>query len=535
MDSRKGYLQMNKKTSFNELVEEGDKLAKEGLYKEAIKTFKIAFIMSKKLDKSDIAGLHIRLANTYYKMEDKDKYAYHYEEYLKIYPQGQASVFSRLAHAYFYIDSDISIDYHNKALNLSPNKYDSACKLFAMTKSSYYEQQDVKEESEHEVEQIKNALFKNVKKYTWDSKKQDKNKKLTIGYLSSDCHSHTMMNYILPIWENHNKEKFDFVIFNGSEKDDVTTERIRKTGFKIIPMSKLSDAELAKTIVENNVDILVDIGGYTHLKSFVSFYKPAPIIISYLGYLNTLGIKDVDYILTDKFSIPEDCAYLYTEKPMYMQTGYQVFMDKDVPEIESLPYKNNGYITFGSFNCTSKFNDATIYLWSKILEKMPDSKLLVYRTQMTRRIMKIIGEKFEKRGISPDRVIFSSKKFDPHYKAYSQADISLDPYPFGGMSIAIECAFMGVPTITLLGEGLQSRGAGRINNVLGLDELNANYGDEYVQKAIDLANDKRKLESLRNNLREKIRKSSIVQKHKEFTKELEDNFIKAWENFISNP
>lgn len=523
------------KSSFQELMDEGESLNNKGLYKEAIKVYKLALLMSKNIEKYQLAGLYIRLANIYYKLEDKDKATYYYEEYLKEYPQGQQSVFSRLAHAYFYIDTDKSIDYHNKALNLEVNKYDSACKLFAMTKSSFYDQQDIKDESEYEVEQIRNNLFKNIKKYKWDSKKFDKNKKLNIGYLSSDCYAHTMMNYIIPIWENHNQKEFNFFIFNAADKEDSTTERIKNIGFKIIPCAKLETLELAKLIHDNEIDILIDLGGFTHLKTYVNLYKPAPVIISYLGYLNTLGIKEVDYILADKFSIPEDKAYLYTEKPLYLDSGYQIFMEKTLPDLTDSPFKTNGYITFGSFNCTSKINDATIYLWAKLLKEVPDSKLLIYRTQITRKIIKYLKEKLEKRGIDLDRIIFSSRKFDLHFKAYSQADISLDPYPFGGMSIAIETALMGVPTITLLGDGIQSRGAGRINHVLNLDELSSECGDDYVRAAVNLANDKNKLENLRKTLRDRVNNSNLRQHPEVFVKELEDKYKKVWFDFINNP
>lgn len=523
------------KSSFQELMDEGQSLYDKELYKEAIKTYKIALIMAKKIDKTSLASLYIRLANTYYKIDDKDKATYYYEEYLKEYPSGQVSVFSRLAHAYFYIDTDKSIDYHNKALNIEVNKYDSACKLFAMTKSSYYDQQDIKDESEYEVAQIKSNLFKNIKKYDYKEKKKQKNKKLNIGYLSSDCHAHTMMNYMIPIWENHNQEKFNFFIFNGSDKEDATTEKIKEIGFKMIPCSKLEDSGIAKLIHDNDIDILIDLGGYTHLKTYANLYKPAPIIISYLGYLNTLGMKEVDYILADRFSIPEDKAYLYTEKPLYLDKGYQIFMEKQLPNIEDNPFKKNGYITFGSFNCTSKINDTTIYLWSKILKTIPDSKLLIYRTQLTRKIIRFLKEKFDKRGITPERLIFSSHKYDIHYRAYCQADISLDPYPFSGMSIAIETALMGVPTISLLGEGLQSRGAGRINHVLNLDEFNAECGDDYVKAACELANDRNKLSDLRNSLRNKINESELRVNEKAFTQDLESKYEKVWADFINNP
>lgn len=523
------------KTSYQELIDEGEELNNKGLYKEAIKIYKTAMVMASKIEKVQLASLYIRLANAYYKIEDKDKATYYYEEYLKECPQGQTSVFSRLAHAYFYIDTDKSIDYHNKALNIEVNKYDAACKLFAMTKSAYYDQQDIKDESEYEVEQIRNNLFKNIKQYTHEDRKKQKNKKLNIGYLSSDCHSHTMMNYIIPIWENHNQEDFNFFIFNGSEKEDSTTERIKKIGFKIIPCSKLDIEGLAKVIYDNNIDILVDLGGYTHLKTYVNLYKPAPVIISYLGYLNTLGMREVDYILTDRFSIPEDKAYLYTEKPLYLDKGYQIFMTKTLPKIEECPYKTNGYITFGSFNCTSKFNDITLYMWSKILKSLPDSKLLIYRTQLTKNIIKHLKKKFEKRGIPLSRIIFDSHKFDVHYKAYSMADISLDPYPFNGMSIAIETGLMGVPTISLVGEGLQSRGVGRINQVINLEELNALCGDDYVEKAVQLAKDKDKLADIRTSLREKIISSDFCKNAKEFTQDLEEKYRQVWNDFINSP
>ncbi len=525
----------SKKTTFQELLAEGQALYEKNEIVDAIKIYKTALIMSKKLDNNVLAGLYIRLANAYYKLEDKDKSTYYYEEYLKVFPQGQVSVFSRLAHSYYYIDTDKSIDYHNKALNIELNKYDSACKLFAMTKSSFYDQQDIKDESEYEVEQLRTNLYKNIVQYEHRDKKKEPNKKLNIGYFSSDCHAHTMMNYILPIWENHNKEEFNFFIFNGSEKNDSTTEKIKNLGFEMIDISKVDEKRIAKLIYDKKIDILIDLGGYTHLKTYAMLYKPAPIIISYLGYLNTLGMKEVDYILTDRYTIPEDKAYLYTEKPLYLDKGYQIFAEKNLPDVQDCPFKTNGYITFGSFNCTSKFNDTNFYIWSKILENVPDSKLLIYRTRLSKNMIKYFKLKLEKRGVCLDRVIFSSKKYNPHYKAYSLADISLDPYPFSGMSITIETALMGVPTITLVGEGMQSRGAGRINHIIGLDELNASCGDEYIEKAVSLANDRQKLEKLRKELREKINASDLRQSAVEFTRDLEDKYKKVWSDFINSP
>ena len=92
----------------------------------------------------------------------------------------------------------------------------------------------------------------------------------------------------------------------------------------------------------------------------------------YLGYLNTLGIKEVDYIIADRFTIPENLKHLYTEKLLYLDKGYQIFLPKHSCEITECPYKKNNYITFGSYNCTSKFSEKVLLLWSRILKEIPD-------------------------------------------------------------------------------------------------------------------------------------------------------------------
>ena len=94
---------------------------------------------------------------------------------------------------------------------------------------------------------------------------------------------------------------------------------------------------------------------------------------------------------------------------------------------------------------------------------------------------------------------------------------------------------MGVPTVTLIGDGMQSRGAGRINHIIGLDELNAACGDEYIKIAVDLSSNKEKLDDLKNTLRNKINNSELRQNAKDFTMDLENKYKKVWEEFINSP
>ena len=154
---------------------------------------------------------------------------------------------------------------------------------------------------------------------------------------------------------------------------------------------------------------------------------------------------------------------------------------------------------------------------------------------MTKSVIRLVKEKFAKYGIKADRLIFDTKSLSPHYKAYLKADIALDPYPFSGMSIAIEAAAMGLPTISLVGEGMQSRGAGRINALLGLEEFNASSGEEYIKNALALANDKEKISMLRQTLRTKLLNSDIRVNEKDFTQDLEAKLKKTWQDFTESP
>ncbi len=525
------------KSAYLELIEKGQNYNKEKNYKEEIKIYRLILsLYADDISSVELAGLYIKLANAYYNKEDYEKAAYYYEEYLKLYPDGQSSVFGRLAHVYYYTDIDKCIDYHNKALNIEVNAYDSANKLFAMIKSCYYTQAEIKEEAEFEADIIRNTLYKDIKKYTHDNKKKKNTGRLNIGYLSSDCYTHTMMNYIMPIWENHNREEFNITIFNGAEKHDSTTDKIEKLGYKVISCAKMNNKELAKAIYDENIDILIDLGGFTHLKSYCAFYKPAPIIISYLGYINTLGIKEFDYILTDRYTIPEECADLYTEKPLYTDNGYTLLSGKNFSEKEnSAPIKENGYVTYGSYNCTSKMSDAVLHMWSKILEKNKTAKLLIYRTQLNPSKINYLKQRMKKWGMDLQRVIFDTKFDPPFYNVYSKADIALDTYPFGGMTICAEAAMMGVPTITLTGEGMQTKGAGRINEEMGISELNAQTGDEYINKAVELGNNPQKITQLRKTLR-KLAEENLMQKDAVgFTRNLEEKYKQIWSEFINSP
>ena len=534
------YERLKKRLTSNALLDKiakGDALYKSYKLEDAVAVYKDVL---SKLDKSyefDTCELYRKIGNCYYNLKDKDNAKEAYEKTLD-YCTTNASIYSILGYLCYFVDNEKSIEYYKKALSIKPDPSCISSLCLTLLKSDKYNQAELKELIEAQIDRYRPFVLQNDKPFTYNEPQNSK-KKLNIGYMSSDFHCHAMMQFVLPLLENHDLKKFNFTLYSTSLKKDSTTERIKWTGMNFVYCADMSVKQLAQKIHDDGIDILVDLGGYTHCKSFALFYKPAPVIMQYLGFVNTMGMKEVDYIFADEFTIPKKSSPLYTEKPLYLKSGMQRFDFNNpkmvLPEIVDLPYTKNGYITFGSFNCPSKINDYTIKLWSNLLKNIPESKLLFYRTQMTDKIIERFKNKFGENGIGMDRLIFNNIPCKGnHFNAYQLADIALDPIPFNGLTITMELVSMGVPVITMAGESMQSRGCARVNKALKLNDLIAENEEEYILKAKKLAKDIGKLKYYRKNLRKIWNNSPLRKDYKGFAKCVENAYIQAWKDYCKS-
>ena len=534
-------IKINKKKLTNkELLNKislADNLYSEKKYDESLALYNEVL---EKIDRAcvfEVGELYRKAGNIYYFKKNYYNALMSYEECLK-FCQTNASVYLIAARLCKTSNPEKAIKYYKTGLEVGSKPADISPFMRLLTKSHNYTQKQIKEITENLINKYRSAIFEVEKGEPFKHTKGDKNKKIHIGYLSGDFYSHAMMSFVLPILENHNQDKFDFTLFSHSPKKDSVTQRIKATGMKFIDCEGLNYKETAQIIYNENVDILVDLTGFSRDYLFTLLYKPAPIQMQYLGYLNTYGMQEVDYIWTDRFTIPDNMTKYYTEKPFYIDCGMQRFSFNNnklvLPEITELPYKSNGYITFGSFNSISKINDYTVYLWSKLLKKIENSKLLIYRTQMNINEINALKKEFEKNEISADRLVFDNKPCEGlHFNSYLYADIALDPMPFNGLTITIEQAVMGVPVLTLAGENIQAKGGARVNKSLGLEEFTAFNEQEYLEKALNIVNDIDKLDYLRKNLRDTVFKSELLTDYKTFAECIEDGFEKVWEKYCN--
>jgi protein O-GlcNAc transferase len=301
-------------------------------------------------------------------------------------------------------------------------------------------------------------------------------------------------------------------------------------------ISDISDEKVAEIIRNDKIDICVDLAGHTAYNRILVFArKPAPLQVTWIGYPNTTGLSAMDYRIVDNFTDPVGTTeQFHTETLIRLPHSFLCyFPNYETPKVKSLPALENGHITFGSFNVLQKISSEVIQLWSEILKKIPDSRLLIKAKGLSNNTTrKYVLSRFLQHGIPEGRLNLLSftPTFKEHIEIYNRVDIILDTFPYNGTTNTCEALWMGLPVITLEGKTHVSRvGVSLLTNV-GLPEYIAKTQDKYIEKAVELAKDIEKLQMLRKSLRDKMIKSPLTNA-KQFTAHLEDCYRKMWKTW----
>jgi predicted O-linked N-acetylglucosamine transferase (SPINDLY family) len=350
-------------------------------------------------------------------------------------------------------------------------------------------------------------------KKNFPDRDRDPNRRLRIGYVSSDFRTHVVAMNILPALVHHDREAFEIFLYGQVEyPDQITDEFIKITEHYTSTMQK-SNEEVAEMIEADEIDILIYLAGrFDENRPIVATYRPAPIQISFHDCA-TSGLEAMDYYLTDEILHPEDTPELFTEELYRLPVYYQYPVQEGLPKIKPAPVIANGCITFGCLNKPEKLNDQVIALWSRVLKAVPESRLyLKYFNHYSQESMRERWEKkFADNDIGDDRLIFNSGMDDrsSHLELYSAMDIALDPFPFNGATTTFEAMTMGMPVITLLGRNFVDRVAASIVTHAGYPEFIAKSEDEYVALAVAMASDPVKLNSMRQGMRDALHQSDL--------------------------
>jgi protein O-GlcNAc transferase len=361
-----------------------------------------------------------------------------------------------------------------------------------------------------------------------------KDQKIKIGFISGDFRKHALSYQLLYFFEELSKKNdVEVHAYYNNDYEDELTREVKKFFNSWSDISQKSDLNLINYIRKDNLDFLVDLSGYTE-KSRISIfnYRSARYQITWAGYLSSTGMEKMDFILADPYTIRIEDEKNYLEKVIRLKDVWSILSvpEKNV-QISDLPFFTNGYITYGSFNNINKINPDVFRVWSQILKKTQNSRLLLKNKRLNdKKIIERIKEIFFQNNISEDKLLLESIS-DRYslFDAYNRVDIALDPFPYNGMTTSFEAAWMCVPTLTKSGNTFVSRSGESINLNLNLNELIVYNDDEYIDKAVSLAKDIDKLKKIKENLKNNRESFNIFS-----AKNLADNFMFLFKTILKN-
>lgn len=358
-------------------------------------------------------------------------------------------------------------------------------------------------------------------------------KRLRIGYLSPDFRRHSVARFIEPVLANHDRSRFEVFAYYLHPTADEVTQRLRSLCDHWLDCATLSDEALADTIRKDGIDILVDLAGHTGENRLSVFArKPAPVQVTWLGYLNTTGLAAMDYRITDRYADPPGASdALHTEKLARLPHSQWCYLPPaNAPPVASLPALENGYLTLGSFNNFTKVTPQALALWARILASLQGARILmigVPEGSCQRRVR----EAFAAAGVESERVLlFPRVPTGEFYRLHRTVDLALDPFPYSGGTTTCETLWMGVPVLTFPGAISASRSAASVLTTLGMEQFIAASADDYARKPATL--DWKALSELRQGMRERVAASPLLDAIS-FTRNLESLFREMWSAWCS--
>jgi predicted O-linked N-acetylglucosamine transferase (SPINDLY family) len=339
--------------------------------------------------------------------------------------------------------------------------------------------------------------------------------KLRIGLISSDLRQHAIAYFALPLIQHYDHTSVELYCYSFYPGEADPVQQLvagAVDSFKLL--LNATNQQVAQTIANDGLDILFELGGSTkHNRLEVMGYRMAPAQASWLGYPHSAGLATIDYILVDPYIKPRDAALLI-EKPFEVPESWVSFRGLGFPEVpiaETPPVdRNGGAITFGTMNSPYKFSSRCIALWSRVLQRVENSRFLMVRPEASSELFRgNVAREFARNGIATDRLAFTFNTRGQHLSFYNEIDISLDALPQTGGTTTCETVWMGVPAVTLVGETFFERLSYSNLTNAGLGDLCATTEEDYVALAAGLARDLPRLRALRRGLRDKVKQSPL--------------------------
>lgn len=413
---------------------------------------------------------------------------------------------TNLGNVYGGMGDHIGAEQHyRRALELAPDYFLSYSNLlFSLIYRSDLDPQEIFREHRAFGERARKKLGAQAPAVHGNSR--DPDRKLRLGFVSGDLRNHAVMNFLEPVWQALDKSAFELYVYSTSDREDAHTERVKPLAASWQVVTRMSDAKLADTIRADGVDILFDLSGHTALNRLPAFaLKPAPVQVTWIGYPGTTGLAEMDYYLIDRHVAPPGWLDAqFTEKLVYVPSSGTFLPHPDAPPVNDLPALGNGYLTFGSFNRYSKISEPVLALWARVLQSLPDSRMLL-GWMGDAGLKADVTQRFARYGVDAGRLEFRPRAGMRDYLGFHhQVDIALDTFPYTGGTTTSHALWMGVPVLTMRGRTrVECQSTGVLGRA-GLEEWIAVDQDDFHARAVSWAGRLPELQEVRMGMRHRL-------------------------------
>ena len=342
----------------------------------------------------------------------------------------------------------------------------------------------------------------------------DPHRVIKIGFVSADFRAHSMAHFLLPVLPLLAQQpQLQLYAYASQHQADTVTAEMQASFAVWQQVADWSDEALANKIRQDQIDILIDLSGHTAGNRLLTFArKPAPIQLSWLGYLHSSGLRAMDYYLTDTLMAPPGLLDTQFSEQLVQLPVFGCYSPHPLaPDCGPLPALRNGYVTFACFNRPNKINAVTVQLWAGLLRAMPDSRLLLggmAEDDSTQYLM----DWFAAEGVDSQRIECVGRTDIVDYLAsHQRVDVCLDTWPSSGVTTTAHALWMGVPTLCMQADSLRSRGAMALMQHAGLSDWIASDASAFVNCGLQQCQSLTALAALRAGLRQQLQKSPLLQ------------------------
>ena len=491
-------------------------------FEDATQSFERAIALN-----PDYVDAYYNLANTQLLLWEHQAALKSYEKVIALMPE-HPYVHGKLLYTKMYVCdwTDIEEQYLQLALMIEQGKRASDPMPVLAMLNSLSSQQKAAQSFAKDRYPITHALSKIGKRNRHD--------KIRIGYFSADFRYHAVSFLMAELFETHDKTKFELTAFSyRPDTTNLMAPRLEAAFDNFIDVQFKSDQEVAQLARDMEIDIAIDLVGYTNnCRAGVFALRAAPIQVSYIGYLGTMGAEFMDYLIADPVLIPKAAKPFYSEKIVYLPSyqandSKRLIAEKEFSRQE-LGLPEQGFV-FCCFNANFKITPSVYDSWMRILSRVPDSVLLILTNNDLAEIN--LRKEAECRGVDSKRIVLGKHLPRPEYLArYRSTDLFLDTLPYNAGTTASDALWAGLPVLTCMGETFASRVAASLLTAIHLPELITTSQADYETLAIDLATNPDKLNAIKDKL-QRNRLTTLLFNTLRFTRNLETAFNTIYERY----